>query len=61
MRRRTREEIRGSNPRYWEDVAVGDELTPVIRGPINEIERDAWMAAGTRIRCRTVSIAYSGR
>ncbi len=41
-----REEIRGANPRYWEDVKVGDELTPVVRGPINEIERDAWMAAG---------------
>ena len=26
------EEIRGSNPRYWEDVAVGDVLKPVIHG-----------------------------
>ena len=22
------EEIRGANPRYWEDVKVGDELEP---------------------------------
>jgi hypothetical protein len=29
------EEIRGSNPRYWEDVAVGDELKPVIHGMHN--------------------------
>jgi acyl dehydratase len=28
-----KEEIRGANPRYWEDVSVGDELTPVIKGP----------------------------
>ena len=28
-----REEIRGANPRFWEDVKVGDELTPVVRGP----------------------------
>jgi len=26
------EEIRGSNPRYWEDVNVGDELKPVVKG-----------------------------
>lgn len=28
-----REEIRGSVPRFWEDVVVGDELAPVIKGP----------------------------
>lgn len=27
------EEIRGSTPRYWEDVQVGEELHPVIKGP----------------------------
>jgi len=27
------EEIRGSKVRYWEDVQVGDELTPVVKGP----------------------------
>ena len=27
------EEIRGSNPRYWEDVNVGDKLQPVVKGP----------------------------
>ncbi len=26
------EEIRGSNTRYWEDVNVGDELPPVVKG-----------------------------
>ena len=29
-----KEEVRGANPRYWEDVAVGDELTPVVKGPL---------------------------
>ncbi|MBX6378277.1 MAG: MaoC family dehydratase N-terminal domain-containing protein [Clostridia bacterium] len=29
-----REEIRGATPRYWEDVAVGEELTPVVKGPL---------------------------
>ena len=41
-----REEIRGAKPRYWEDVNVGDELIPVVRGPVSENERDAWMAGG---------------
>lgn len=27
------EEIRGSEVRYWEDVNVGDELKPVVKGP----------------------------
>ena len=30
-----REEIRGAKPRYWEDVNEGDELTPVVKGPLN--------------------------
>jgi len=26
------EKIRGSKTRYWEDVTIGDELTPVVKG-----------------------------
>jgi acyl dehydratase len=28
-----REEIRGANPRYWEDVSIGDEIKPLVKGP----------------------------
>jgi len=28
------EEVRGSTPRYWEDVKVGDRLKPVVKGPL---------------------------
>ncbi len=28
------EEIRGADPRYWEDVSVGDKLKPVVKGPL---------------------------
>lgn len=28
------EEIRGSDKRFWEDVNVGDKLTPVVKGPL---------------------------
>lgn len=27
------EEIRGSTPRYWEDVRIGEEIRPVVKGP----------------------------
>ncbi len=29
-----REEKRGATPRYWEDVNVGDDLIPVVKGPL---------------------------
>lgn len=29
-----REEIRGATPRYWEDVAVGEKLPPMMKGPM---------------------------
>ncbi len=28
------EEVRGAKPRYWEDVNVGDDLRPVVKGPL---------------------------
>ncbi len=28
------EEVRGSKVRYWEDVEVGEELKPVVKGPL---------------------------
>ena len=38
---------RGDEPRYWEDVAVGDELPPLIHGPRTEFEQAcAWAAVG---------------
>jgi acyl dehydratase len=32
------EQCRGSDPRFWEDVAIGDELTPVAKGPLNMVD-----------------------
>lgn len=43
-----REEIRGANPRYWEDVNIGDELTPVVKGPLSMRDLVTWvMGAGS--------------
>ena len=33
-----REEIRGGQPRYFEDVEVGDTLGPIVRGPLRVVE-----------------------
>lgn len=32
------EQLRGTEPRYWEDVAVGDAVTPVAKGPLSMVE-----------------------
>jgi len=40
------EEIRGANPRYWEDVEVGDELRPVVKGPLGLTDIVAMCVAG---------------
>jgi hypothetical protein len=33
---------RGKEPRYWEDIDVGHELPPVVRGPYTASEKFAW-------------------
>lgn len=38
------EEVRGANPRYWEDVSVGDALTPVVKGPLDRITMTVYYA-----------------
>lgn len=39
------DETRGAEPRYWEDVNVGDELPPLIHGPRTEFEQACAFAA----------------
>lgn len=29
-----REEVRGATPRYWQDVREGEELSPMVKGPM---------------------------
>ncbi|MBI4200914.1 MAG: MaoC family dehydratase N-terminal domain-containing protein [Chloroflexi bacterium] len=33
-----RVEVRGTTPRYWEDVQEGDELPPVVKGPLRLVD-----------------------
>ena len=41
-RHQDKEAPRGKEPRYWEDVEVGEELPPVVRGPYTLSEKFAW-------------------
>jgi acyl dehydratase len=40
------ERPRGAEPRYWEDVNVGDELDPMVKGPTTITEMIAFHAGG---------------
>ncbi len=40
------EEIRGSTPRYWEDVQIGEELKPVVKGPLGLTDELAYFIGG---------------
>jgi Acyl dehydratase len=34
---------RGSKPRYWEDVQIGEQLDPVVKGPLTVPDMIAWL------------------
>lgn len=39
------EQIRGSQPRYWEDLQESDDLPPIVRGPLTSEEIIQFMGA----------------
>ena len=38
--------MRGAEPRYWEDVAVGEEIKPVVKGPLGMTDEVAFLVGG---------------
>lgn len=40
------EEVRGAEPRFWEEVEVGEELKPVVKGPLGLTDIVAMCVAG---------------
>ena len=58
-----KEEVRGSEPRYWEDVNVGDKVGPMIKGPLSVRDEIAWlMGAGSPyIRAHKRQYEYEAR
>lgn len=57
------EDVRGGNPRYWEDVNVGDALTPIVKGPLSLRDVNAWlMGAGSPfMRAHGLAFAFLRR
>jgi len=39
-------EIRGSSPRYWEDTEIGEEMSPLVKGPLGLTDMVAFFIAG---------------
>ena len=44
------EEVRGAEARYWEDVNVGDELKPVVKGPFGMTDMVAYCVGAAPVQ-----------
>ena len=44
------EQIRGNSPRYWEDVKVGDELHPVVKGVFGLMDMIAYTVGAAPVQ-----------
>ena len=57
------EEIRGAEPRYWEDVQVGDKVGPMVKGPLSVRDEIAWlMGSGSPFfRAHKIEFQYESR
>lgn len=44
------EEVRGSKVRYWEDVNIGDELQPVVKGPYGMTDITAYCVGAAPVQ-----------
>jgi acyl dehydratase len=40
------EELRGEKPRFWEDVMVGTEVQPILKGPLTITDMICWYSGG---------------
>src|SRR5699024_10352127 len=56
-----KENPRGGNPRYWEDVQVGDAVDTLTKGPIGLTDEVAFIAGGgtpiPRLKAHAASLA----
>lgn len=49
---------RGSEPRYWEDVTVGDELPGLVKGPLSVTNIVGWLLGWGSPQCPTNRMLY---
>ncbi len=52
------EEIRGSQPRWWEDVRVGDPVGPMVKGPLSRRDIYAWLIGAGSPFMRAHGLAF---
>lgn len=52
------EKPRGSTPRYWDDVRIGEEITPIVKGPYTVTSAVAFMQAWGAYAVRNHRIAF---
>jgi acyl dehydratase len=51
--------VRGSTPRYWEDVRIGDAIGPILRGPWTATNSITFLTAHGGLYMKTHSYWYS--
>lgn len=55
------ERIRGAATRYWEDVVVGEQLEPLVRGPLSMSDITAFLVGCGRGRAHGVALREARR
>jgi acyl dehydratase len=38
-----RQQPRGTTPRFWEEVSIGEEITPILKGPLTVTDCIGWL------------------
>lgn len=49
---------RGAQPRYWEDVSVGDEIPGLVKGPLSVTNLVGWLLGWGSPQCPTNRMLY---
>jgi acyl dehydratase len=55
------ETAQGAAVRYWDDVQPGDELSPVVKGPLNSTDMICWYSTGHFYRAYERAVRYRWR
>lgn len=53
-----KEKRRGAEPRYWEDTRIGEEVTPLVKGPLTVTSMVTWLMGWGSPLCKTDRIAH---
>lgn len=53
-----REEVRGATPRLWEDVQIGEDLPPVVKGPMSPTASIAYLLGWGGLYLRAHRFAF---